>query len=222
MREPEWQDQEGNRTEAGLVGVGLKLVVKCNEEMEEGAGVTFRIYLEGTDSKRDQAEKEIASVNHGGKAEAEWTYHYKYDPDAPLTEKPKYFFTVNGLRCKEVKSGNVEIGMDIDIPAYFNDGELVEGLSYTLIGVDESEEKGITEKSGRIEHAALIPGDYTLIIDGEQYTPPQEKNRVIELETLSESCKTIHGNIGEVFEFRLHPEQEYVMIINRGKYTYSV
>jgi hypothetical protein len=92
LSEPEWQDGEGKSAEKGLVGEVMKLSATCNEDMEEGAGVTFKVYKEGADPKWDKAVEELASSNKGGKADAEWTYQYRHDPENPLTEKPKYFF----------------------------------------------------------------------------------------------------------------------------------
>jgi hypothetical protein len=71
--------------------------------------------MEGADPETDKPEADMAGENQGGRAEVEWTYHYRYNPDKPLKEKPKFFFTANSPRCKEVKRGNAEIGMDYQI-----------------------------------------------------------------------------------------------------------
>jgi hypothetical protein len=98
----EWKDGEGNSTEKGLVGETLKLTVNCNEDLEEGAGVTFRVYKEGSDPKRDKPVKELSGENRGGKAEAEWRYH------APVAKKERqenpmavYYREVLGLAMDE-------------------------------------------------------------------------------------------------------------------------
>jgi hypothetical protein len=77
LSSPEWQDAEGKNTEKGYVGEALKLKVSCNEDTEEGAGVTFRVYAAGAEPGRDAPVAELSGKNQGGTAEAEWTYRYK-------------------------------------------------------------------------------------------------------------------------------------------------
>jgi hypothetical protein len=115
LTDPQWKDAEGNRTDKGLVGEALKLSVSCNEDMEEGAGVIFRIYPGGADAKREQPVAELGSANKGGTAEAQWTYHYVHDGENPLTEKPRFFFVAMGQRCGDVRSGNAEISQTLHI-----------------------------------------------------------------------------------------------------------
>jgi hypothetical protein len=107
LSEPEWQDKEGNSADKGLVSESLKLAVSCNEDMEEGAGVTFRVYPDGADPKRDHPVYETSSGNRGGKAEAEWT---------PVETREKgdaseltYFFTATARRAKEARSGSISV-----------------------------------------------------------------------------------------------------------------
>jgi hypothetical protein len=107
LSEPEWQDGEGKSADKGLVGKSMKLSATCNEDMAEGAGVTFKIYREGADPKRDEAVEELASRNRGGKAEAEW--NPVETREAGDTTELKYFFIAITQRAKEVKSGSIAI-----------------------------------------------------------------------------------------------------------------
>jgi hypothetical protein len=163
LSEAKWLDKDGNSADKGLVGEPLKLQVSCNADTEEGAGVIFKVYPDGAEPGQDQPTAELVSTNEGGKAEAEWTYRYKHDPDNPLKEKTKYFFTVNGQRCKEVKSGNVEMGMDIDIEILDEFGNTVsDETGYELTpGTGEA----ITGKaSERIEERDLKPDKWVLTL----------------------------------------------------------
>jgi hypothetical protein len=153
----EWKDGEGSATGKGLAGETLKMSVSCNEDMEDGAGVTFRVYKEGADPERDKPEYEIGSKNEGGTAEAEWTYTYKHDPEKPLTEKPKYFFTVNAQRCKEAKSGNVEISRNYVIYVR-NEGGAVKNTTCTVALSDGSMEEISTDDEGKISLDERVPG----------------------------------------------------------------
>jgi hypothetical protein len=153
-----WQDGDGKDTGKGLAGEKLKLSVSCNEDMEEGAGVTFRVYAEGADPARDEAAAELAGVNKGGTAEVEWTYRYKHDPENPLKEKPKYFFTANGNRCKEAKSGNVEIGMNYKILLQSENGEILKNTHFKAQLSDKTSEEGTSTDEGWIELKEKVPG----------------------------------------------------------------
>jgi hypothetical protein len=158
LSEPEWVDQEGKSTDKGLAGEGLKMAVSCNEDMEEGAGVTFRVYGKGADPKRDRPVFETGSQNKGGKAEAEWAYRYKHDPENPLKEKPKYFFTVNGRRCAEVRSGDVEIGQYIYIQMLTNNGMIIPEAKGKLMSGETVQD--ITISSGYFEEKESVPGNW--------------------------------------------------------------
>jgi hypothetical protein len=176
---PEWQDREGASADKGLVGEALKLSVSCNEDMDEGAGVTFRVYAEGADPKRDRAVAELASRNSGGVAEAEWTYHYRHDPENPLAEKPKYFFTANGNRCKEAKSGNVEIVKNYRI--IVQDGEAVIADTDCTVALSDGKSRNTrTNGDGLIELNEEVPGVSLWIeyidTDGETHRLAAEPN----------------------------------------------
>jgi hypothetical protein len=107
LADPRWKDQEGNSTGKGFVGEELKLCVSCNEDMEEGAGVIFRVYPEGADVKRDQPVAEMASANEGGTAEAQWMP--KEIREASDTKELRYIFTVTSKRIKEIQSAALPV-----------------------------------------------------------------------------------------------------------------
>jgi hypothetical protein len=171
---PEWQDLEGKGADKGLVGEALKLSVSCNEDMEEGAGVTFKVYKEGADPKLDRAEAELAAVNKGGKAEAEWPYRYRHDPENPLTEKPKFFFIATGQRCKEVKSGNVEIGQNYHV-FMENNGEILANVNCKVSLSDGTTENTTTDGEGFFELNEKTPGSVVII----EYTNSHGEDRVV-------------------------------------------
>jgi hypothetical protein len=163
LTSPEWKDKDGNSTDKGLVGEPLKLSVSCNADTQEGAGVVFRVYSDGADPKRDTPTEEISATNQGGKVEAEWTYHYRHDPDNPLTEKPKFFFTANGQRCKEAKSENVETGQSLYVEFVNKFGKpLEETIEYELKHPSGESIKG--KASEAIEKDNLIPGEWEIIL----------------------------------------------------------
>jgi hypothetical protein len=164
LSEPEWLDRDGNGTEKGLVGEAVKLTVTCKGDMEEGAGVVFRVYAEGADPKKDKAVAELASENREGKAEAEWVYRYTHDPENPLKEKPKYFFTATGRRCKEAKSGNVEMSQNLYIEILNRYKKpLTETIDYELKH-PSGETMSDSTSEGVIDKQDLIPGEWELVI----------------------------------------------------------
>jgi hypothetical protein len=199
----------------GQGGEALKLRVSCNGDTEEGGGVIFRVYGEGADPERDRPVEEIGSENKGGKAGAEWTYRYKHDPENPLKEKPKYFFTANGVRCKEVKSGNVEIGMEIDIPVCFEDGESAEGLEWKLTGADGAEESGTTDSTGKIESVTMIPANYKITIFLSKKKLSKSKTNRVDLMSLDEEYIIIKtGEDGKDALFEFTPDRKYILVIS--------
>jgi hypothetical protein len=162
LSDAQWADGEGKETGNGLAGEVLKLGVRCNGDMEEGAGVTFRVYEDGMDPERDEAVEEIGAENRGGKAEGEWTYHYRHDAENPLTEKPKYYFTANGQRCKEVRSGNVEMGMDYFLLIKI-ENEIIIDKDCEVKLSDGTTEYAKTDKNGILELKGRVPGTILLV-----------------------------------------------------------
>jgi hypothetical protein len=98
LSEARWLDRDGNAVEKGLVGEALKLSVSCNADMEEGAGVIFRVYAEGADPKKDKPVVKLDSENREGKAATEWVYHAP-KPEKVTRENPAaaYYRDVLGL-----------------------------------------------------------------------------------------------------------------------------
>jgi uncharacterized Zn-binding protein involved in type VI secretion len=105
LSEAKWTDTDGKDTDKGLVGEAVKLSVTCNEDTEEGAGVTFKVYREG--AEQDGPEEELVSSNRSGKAEAEWKP--VETREAGDTKELKYFFTAITKRAKEAKSGSITV-----------------------------------------------------------------------------------------------------------------
>jgi type VI secretion system secreted protein VgrG len=210
----EWHDEEGKSTDKGLVGKPLKLTASFNGDAVEGAGATFRVYKEGDDLKGGKPVYEAGAEIKGGKAEAEWTYRYRRDPENPLKEKPKYFFTVNSPRCKEAKSGNAEIGMEVDIPVCNWNGECYAELEYTLTGVDGTEEKKKTDKEGRIKSDTLLPGDYEINLDMENYQNQEDDEpEKIALQYIQEQYNVIRINAVDMEAITCRPGLKYLVII---------
>ena len=163
----EWKDKEGRTTSKGLVGEAMTMSASCNDDMDDGAGVVFRVYPEGATPGSDRPLAELGATNDGGKAEAEWTYHYKHDPENPLKEKPKFYFTVTAARAKELKSGDVEIGQNIEIKLLSERGNPLDKIQYKLIQSDGTETEGETGDDGLIEESDFIPGYYELVLKQE-------------------------------------------------------
>jgi hypothetical protein len=158
LSNPRWLDKDDAGTNKGLVGEILKLAVDCNDDMDDGAGVTFVIY-----DKDGNYFDEVSGVNEGGKAEAEWAYNYKHDAENPLTEKPKFTFKAKARLAKEVESGNVEITQKFFIEIITSEGESAGETSYILTLPDETIEDK-TGEDGIIEKENLIPSIYRIVI----------------------------------------------------------
>jgi len=151
----EWKDSEDSSTSKGLVGEVLKLSA---ETKDVESGVTFTVYNKATG-------EEVTSIGadvEGDKAEAEWTYHYKHDPENPLKEKPKFYFTVTAAKAKELKSGDVEIGAKIKITVIDEYEEAYSDADYILYRDGGDNIEGTTDSDGKIDQQDLIPGKYTI------------------------------------------------------------
>ncbi|MCL2853701.1 MAG: hypothetical protein FWE20_11865, partial [Defluviitaleaceae bacterium] len=114
---------------------------------------------------------------------------YKHDPKNPLKEKPKFFFTVNSLRCKEERSALIEVGMEVDIPVCDKMGKCISGLEYTLIGTGGVEAKGKTASDGRIKSDTLPPSDYKINFDWKSCKKPDADAETFDLEGIGEIRK---------------------------------
>jgi phage baseplate assembly protein V len=153
----EWQDADGNTASTALVGDTLKLSAETKDLMD-GAGVMFAVY----DSSTGEKVAEPAATMNGTTAEAEWTWHYKHDPDNPLTEKPTFYFTADTPRVKQVKSRGVEIGAEIHIVLVSESGLLIKNAKGMLSQADTQNE--ITISDGKYDEENDIPGEWTLTV----------------------------------------------------------
>ncbi len=147
----EWKDSEDSSTSKGLVGEVLKLSA---ETKDVESGVTFTVYNKATGEEVTSIGADVA----GDKAEAEWTYHYKHDPENPLTEKPKFFFTATAVKAKEQKSGDVEIGQKVSIQIVSMEGMILENV--TGLFINGSEEIELSGDKGLYEHEDCVPGNW--------------------------------------------------------------
>ena len=96
-----------NKINSSLVGKLLKLRVKCNDDVEEGAGVTFRVFKKGDNPDRDRPVFETSGLNNGGSAVAEWnTRDIRESADK---SDLGYFFTAVTMRAKQIKSDDLEV-----------------------------------------------------------------------------------------------------------------
>ena len=102
IEKAEWQDADGKTASKGTVGTPVKLYAEVTE-FEEGQGVTFTVYNEQT----GEAVYEAGSEVQDGKAEALWN---PIDTrSAEDTEELKYYIEATSLRCKPVKSGDIQV-----------------------------------------------------------------------------------------------------------------
>lgn len=154
---PELSGARWSSSEA-LVGEALGMSVECRD-MEDGEGVTFSVY----NSQSGQKVMDTGSVVKDGKAEGVWTYHYRHGKEAPLREKPKFYFTAEGQRCRQAKSGETEIGAKIEILLHNEIECEVKGFAVSLIqnGDTDCSEK-VSFNRGKIEKESMIPGEYVL------------------------------------------------------------
>ena len=158
IKKAEWQDADGNSTSKGLVGETLKLVAET-KDMEDGTGLTFLILGE-----HSRVITSIGAEVKGGKAEAEWTYHWD---GTPLKEKPKFKFDVRGSRCKKVESSDVEIGYIFEINVEDKMLNKFDNEKFKLINVTSGEEieANFDPEKKLIKNEDLVPGEYKVEID---------------------------------------------------------
>lgn len=168
LKNPRWMDADGKAADRGHVGEVLKLSVSCTADMEEGAGVIFRIYPHGADTRRDSPVARAASTNRGGTAEAEWVYRYVHDEGSPLREKPEFFFVAGGRRCREAHSGSVEISQNLELTVITAKEYPAGGTEYTVFLPGGDTLEGKTGDDGVIREEGLIPGIYEVMIKGEE------------------------------------------------------
>jgi uncharacterized Zn-binding protein involved in type VI secretion len=168
LENPRWMDMDGKAADRGRVGEALKLSVSCTADMEEGAGVIFRIYPRGADTRRDRPVAQADAANRGGTAEAEWIYRYVHDEENPLTEKPEFFFVAGGRRCGEAHSGAVEISQNLELAVITGKEYPAGETEYTVFLPGGDTLEGKTGDDGIIREEGLVPGIYEVVIKGEE------------------------------------------------------
>jgi hypothetical protein len=94
----------------------------------------------------------------------------------------------------------VEVGMKIDIPVCYHNGECLNGLDYKIIGIDGAEETGTTGADGRIKSENILPADYQVELDFESYNDSESEKNLEDIETLDETHHKIkilfkHNNV---------------------------
>jgi len=165
-KKPKLSSPKWGKTKA-KVGEAVKLSVSSSE-LYENANVEFTIWKDGADETKDEPVKKVWGKNQGGKAEAEWTWYYRAeDWPEPFKEKPKFYFTAEAFKCEKVKSGTVEMSMDIKMQLLEND-EALKNTKYTLHLPDGSTKDGTTDADGNANETDLIPGEIRITIAQEE------------------------------------------------------
>jgi uncharacterized Zn-binding protein involved in type VI secretion len=172
LSNPAWKDKNGNTTSKGIVGEVIKLCVDCNDDMNEGTGVSFIIY----DSDKKKIH-ESSGTKCGGKAETEWTYHYQHDSENPLTEKPKFMFTAKALHSSEVQSGTIEIGMTYRIIGKMHNGKSVAEAECIVHLSGNKSIKKTSNINGEIIIEDTIPGSVLML----EYTDKENETQTIDV-----------------------------------------
>ena len=162
IEKAEWQDTEGKAASKGIVGTPLKLYCEVTE-FEEGQGVTFTVY-----NARTQAEVTgIGAQVKDGKAEALWNPIDTRNPED--TEDLKYYIEATSLRCKPVKSGDIQvknpkvISMEWDKKAiYWGDKATLKIKSFELSDESPTCKLQLWEKDYTTEDDFILEQDITI------------------------------------------------------------
>jgi hypothetical protein len=157
LSQPEWKN-------TGIVGEPLTLSVRCGGDIKENDAVIFSVYPEGALPAQDAPLAELAAANEGGRASAKWIWRYTHDPQNPLREKPAFFFTARGRRCKTVTSARTVMAQTIAIRVVNAAGEAMPELPYKLYKENEKAREGASAEDGWIREEDLIPGGYHIVI----------------------------------------------------------
>ena len=179
----EWKDSEGSSISTALVGQTIKLYAEV-KNVEDGQGVTFEVY----DENLKQVFSEGSKVE-GGKAEAEWVYHWD---GIKLDHKPKFTFKVTGARCKENESGEMEVSGKIDLQFVDKENYAVNDVEYKILCNDEEFDSGDLE-NGVYEKEDLVPGKYEVL-----FIPKEVKEKNTEKIEVEEK----EDNITEILDYR--------------------
>jgi uncharacterized Zn-binding protein involved in type VI secretion len=137
------------------IGEKVKLMVQLKNQYEN-ATVEYKIYPEGADPKKDQPIQKLYGSNEGGRSEVEWDFKHIEDPNRPLTEKPKYFYTAESFGCPQVTAGTVEFGAEIDIECVDTFEAVLKNIDYTL---ENAGDDGKADNNGLIQRKDTIPSD---------------------------------------------------------------
>ena len=162
IEKTEWQDTEGNSINKAVAGEAIKLYAEVTE-FEEGQGVTFTVY-----NARTQAEVTgIGAEVKDGKAEAQWNPIDTRSPED--TEELKYYIEATSLRCKPVKSGDIQvknpkvISMEWDKKAiYWGDKATLKIKSFELSDESPTCKLQLWEKDYTTEDDFILEQDITI------------------------------------------------------------
>ena len=137
------------------IGEKVKLMVQLRNQYNY-AGVEYKIYPEGADPKKDQPIQKLYGRNEDGRSEVEWYFKHIEDPNKPLTEKPKYFYTAESFGCPQVTAGTIEFCAKIDLECVDAFETVLKKIDYIL---DNAGDNGQTDNDGLIQREDIIPSD---------------------------------------------------------------
>ena len=166
IEKAEWQDADGKTASKGTVGTPVKLYAEVTE-FEEGQGVTFTVYNEQTGEDVYEAGSDVQD----GKAEALWNPIDTRNPED--TEELKYYIEATSLRCKPVKSGDIQvknpkvISMEWDKKAIYW-GDEIELIIKTIEMEDELPECKVDIWEEEREHPNKLLQSTTVKLDKDE------------------------------------------------------
>jgi hypothetical protein len=212
---------EGSGTETAEIGEKVVFAVTFGGGVEEGAPVAIKLYKDGADTQRDRPVKEWRTTVEESKAKAEWVCACWNDPENPLTEKPKFFYTVESPRCAAARSGSLEVSQSLCV-------EAVDGNGYYLGGGMEYELKhrsGECERgncAGRIEKTGLIPGKWELVLSKSGQGEREGENRT-KAEAQDEDATVLEFTPQEVIgrAVEVHTGSRVRIIVKEGALQHS-
>lgn len=164
LSSPQWS------TDSALVGEEVTLSVNVQSQQGLRGAVQFKIYPDGADPEVDPPVATKAVRKESGKAEAKWRYQYIPDPDNPLDAKPKFFFEAWAFGCDKVKSGNVEMGVNLQFIVLADNGERVKDISYEIEEANGNINKGETDSNGAGELNGIIPSVLVIRLKSDDLT----------------------------------------------------
>ena len=203
------------------IGEKVVFAVTFGGDVEEGAPVAIKLYRDGADTQRDRPVKEWRTAVEESKAKAKWVCACRNDPENPLTEKPKFFYTVESPRCAAARSGNLEVSQSLCV-------EAVDGNGYYLGGGMEYELKhrsGECERgncAGRIEKTGLIPGKWEFVLTGSGQGRREGENRNM-ADAQDENTTVLEFALQEVIDsaVEVHTGSRVRIIVKEGALQHS-